>query len=62
MEAGNESMYATGPILSNISNGPQNLEAIFVQLPNFKELFLGFTLKRTCSPNLNYLAVLFLST
>jgi hypothetical protein len=43
MEAGNESMYATGPILSNISNGPQNLAASFGQLPYFKDIFLGFT-------------------
>jgi hypothetical protein len=45
MEAGNASMYATGPILSNISNGPQNLATIFVQLPNFKQIFLGFAFK-----------------
>ena len=62
MEANNASMYATGPILSNISNGPQTLAANFVQLPNFNELFLGFTFKSTSSPNLNSLDILSLST
>ena len=50
MEADNASMYATGPILSNISNGPENLAVIFVQLPNFKDLFLDSILKENAPP------------
>jgi hypothetical protein len=55
-------MYEIGPILSNISNGPQNIAANFVQRTNFNELFLGFTFKSTCFPTLNSLAFSFLSS
>jgi hypothetical protein len=36
-----------GLILSRTSNGPQYLGANLAQLPSFKELFLGFTLRKT---------------
>ena len=62
IDAGNESMYATGPILSRISNGPQNHASNLAQLPNFRELMLAFTFKNTWSPTLNYVGVLPLST
>jgi hypothetical protein len=53
MDENNESIYATGPILSRISNGPQYLGANFGKLPNFSELFLDFTFRKICSPTLN---------
>jgi len=55
MDVGSASMYVTRQILYRISNGPQFLVAIFGQLPNFSELFLAFTFKKTCSPALNSL-------
>ena len=42
---GNASLYATGHMLSSTSKGPQYLGDILTQLPSFKELFLGFTLR-----------------
>ena len=39
------SLYATGPILSSTSNGPQYLGDNLAQLPRFKELFLALTLR-----------------
>ena len=47
---GKASWYANCPILDNISKGPHYLGANLAQLPNFKELFLGFTFMKTCSP------------
>ena len=62
MHAGNASMYATSPIFSNISKGPQYLAANFGQLPNLSKLLFAFTFKNTCSPALKYLNTIFLST
>ena len=50
---GKSSWNATCPILDNISKGPQYLGANLAQLPNFKELFLGLTFMKTCSPTWN---------
>jgi hypothetical protein len=61
MDVGNASMYAIGPIFSNISKGPQYLASKFGKQPNISELLFAFTLKNTCSPNLKYLKTLFLS-
>ena len=47
---GKANWYATDPTLDNISKGPQYLGASLAQLPNFKELFMGFTSMKTCSP------------
>ena len=44
MIAINAILYATGPILSSTSNGPQHLGDNLAQLPCFKELFLDLTL------------------
>jgi hypothetical protein len=46
MDAGNASIYATSPILSRISNGPQNLAANFEQFPSLRELLLAFTFRK----------------
>jgi hypothetical protein len=62
MDTCSASMYAIGPILSRISNGPQYLVAIFGKLPNLRELFLSFTFTNTYSPTLNYLCILLFST
>ena len=40
---GRDNWYATNPTLAKISNGPQYLGANFENLPNLKEIFLGFT-------------------
>jgi hypothetical protein len=61
-DADNENIYETIPIMYNISNGPQNLAANLMQLPNFNELLFGFTFRNTCSPTWNSLATLPLST
>ena len=42
---GNAILYATGPILSSTSNGPQYLGESLEQLPLFRELFLSLTLR-----------------
>lgn len=42
MLAGNTILYATGPILSKTSNGPQYRGASLAQFSSFNELFLGF--------------------
>ena len=54
MFGGNANWYATGPTLENILKGPQYLGANLTQLPNFKEIFLGLTFMKTCSPTWNY--------
>lgn len=43
MLAGKAIMYATDPILSKISNGPQNRGANFAQFPSLSEILLGLT-------------------
>ena len=45
MLASNAILYAIGPILSKISNGPQNLGANFAQLLSFIEILFGFSHK-----------------
>ena len=62
MDEGNASMYAVGPIFSNISKGPQYIVANFEKLPNLSELLFTFTFKNTRSPTLKYLKTMFLST
>ena len=62
IDVGKESMYATCPILSRISNGSQTYAANFEKFPNLRELLLAFTFKNTWSPTLNSLWVLPLST
>jgi hypothetical protein len=62
MDASNASMYSTFPIFSKISKGPQYLAANFGKLPNFNELLLDLNFKNKCSPTLNSLCVLLLST
>jgi hypothetical protein len=47
MDAGNAIIYVTGPILSRISNGPQNLVANLEQFPSLKELLLAFNFRKT---------------
>jgi hypothetical protein len=47
MDAGNARIYAIGPILSRISNGPQNLATNLAQFPNFRELLLAFNFRKT---------------
>jgi len=59
---GRASWYAIGPTLANNLNGPQYLGANLAQLPNLKELFLGLTLTKTCSPVTNSLWVRLRST
>jgi hypothetical protein len=61
MDAENDSMYATGPIFSNISKGPEYIIANFEQQPNLIELLFSFTFRKTCSPTLKYRKTLFLS-
>ena len=48
------SWYATCPILDSIWKGQQYRDANLAHLANFKELFLGLTLIKTCSPTWNY--------
>jgi hypothetical protein len=45
-------MRATGRILSNISNGPHNLDSSLVQLHNFNVILFGFTFKSEEFPTL----------
>ena len=59
--SGNASLYATGPILSSTSNGPQYLGDSLAQIPSFKELFLRLTVRKTWSSTLNSLCTLCLS-
>ena len=62
MDASKANMYATSPIFSNISKGPQYIAANFGKLPNLIELLFAFNLKNKCSPTLKYLKTMFLST
>lgn len=39
------SLYATGPIISRISNGPQHYGANLAHVPILRELFLGLVLR-----------------
>ena len=50
---GKANWYATCPILDSISKGPQYWGANLAQLPNLRELFLGISLIKTCSPTWN---------
>ena len=54
---GRANWYDTCPILDNISKGPQYRGASLAQLPNLRELFLGLTLIKTCSPTWNSFGV-----
>jgi hypothetical protein len=60
MDESDARMYRIDPIFSKISKGPKYFATNFGQLPNFNELLLDLTSKKTCSPNLNSLLVLFL--
>ena len=54
---GRANWYATYPILDSISKGLQYRGASLAQLPNLREIFLGLTLIKTCSPTWNSFGV-----
>jgi len=52
MDAGNDIMYETVPIISKIVESTQHIVEGFGKLPNIRELPFYFTCKNTCSPTL----------
>ena len=51
--SGNPNLYATGPILSIMGNGPTYLRANFTFFPSVITPLIGDTRSNTCSPMLN---------
>jgi hypothetical protein len=49
MLVGKEKLYAIGPILSRISNGPYYLGVSLAQVPSFKELLCNLSLDKMFS-------------